>query len=115
MMNTSTKISAINDEMLRNITGGNHADCCREYQAGAPMYNVGDIVEVYTTIFHVTTNRAKIIGIEKKSNLAGKIVSYTGLDTPTYYFEYTVQYLDLGFWTVHSEIEKTTAEQIQRA
>ena len=112
MKNTMT-MKAMNDEALTLVTGGDLLDSYHEYQAGTPMYKVGDIVEVYSTSFHCTTNRAKIIAVEQKTNLVGKIISYTGLDTQTYYFEYTVQYFDLGFWTVHSEIEKKRADEIQ--
>ena len=55
----NTMIKAADDEMLEAVAGGDYFDDGRDNDV-KPMYNVGDIVEVYDNFLHITTSRAKI-------------------------------------------------------
>ena len=65
---TDTKMmKAVNDEMLTIVVGGNDGDSKYEHDNDLYLYNIGDIVEVYLTGYHITTRRAKIIDISTES------------------------------------------------
>ena len=82
---TNTKaMKNIEDMTLENIIGGNYGDSKWEYEHDCNMYNIGDVVEVFTNDFHIYTKRSLIIDIRT--------------DIPawnTKYF-YVVEYMD---WT----------------
>ena len=86
---TSTRISAVNDEMLRSVTGGNYGDEVYEYTNNVQLHYVGEIVEVYRNLFHITTKRATIISVRIAK---AYIISYQqpARDVPAY----TVRYED---------------------
>ena len=76
MMNTT----AMRDEMLTKVTGGNYGDSSFEKRSCIPMYYPGDIVEVYTNFLHIFTNRGKIVKLK-----------FQDFDKP---YKYLVEFLD---------------------
>ena len=81
MMNTK----AMNDEMLTKVTGGNWGDTFTEYTNGTQLYKTGDTVEVYNTVFHVTTKRAVVMGVTTEYRIVGGV---TLSHVPVYYVRY---------------------------
>ena len=58
----------INDEALKLTAGGNNRDIQIELDTGAPLYKVGDEVEVFISPFiHIHTNHGKILGVVREN------------------------------------------------
>lgn len=97
----------LDEDELAAVGGGNHGDSVTEWneeqQCFIPMYNIGDIVEVYTHWeIHIWTNRARIID----RYVAPKPGSTT---YPHGIIRYIVKFLDDDL-----EMAETTANNIER-
>ena len=55
------KMNAINDEALSFVAGGDYGDSKYEHNNNVCLYKPGDVVEVYTSKFHVRTVRGTVI------------------------------------------------------
>ena len=80
MMNTNVRLN--NNEMLRNVAGGDYGDTRYEDKHNVQLYNVGDRVEVYDNDFHTTTERGTITEVnlevcdDELDDNYGKLVYY---------------------------------------
>ena len=52
---------ALTDIEIRNICGGNFETHKKEYNEHCYCFNIGDVVEVYTSSWEWTTRRGKIV------------------------------------------------------
>ena len=55
--------NAVNNEALALITGGDYGDSTYERDNMVHLYRTGDIVEVYTSAFHIFTERGTVMSV----------------------------------------------------
>ena len=61
MMNTNVRLN--NDEMLRNVAGGDNGDTTYEIEHNVKLYKLDDRVEVYDNGFHTTTEKGTVVEV----------------------------------------------------
>ena len=89
----------INDEILAKVTGGDNNDLQWEKEHGTPLYSVGESVERYLSIFHITTKAGVILDRHPVTTSSGRTYWY-------YLFHHTDFELFNDVWVTANDIER---------
>ena len=60
-MRNNMNMTAMNDDALVRVTGGDKCDTYWEKKTGTPLYSAGDTVEVYDSWLHIQTDTATVL------------------------------------------------------
>ena len=63
--------AAVDTSLLLYVTGGDSGDAVYECKNHVQLYNVGDYVEIYHTVLHIHTFRARIVQVKVWEDMCG--------------------------------------------